>query len=565
MKIIRREHVDDSSLQEYIADPILRQILASRGFTDPQDLDDNPKYLLRYETLSDIDKATERFADAICNDEHIMIMGDYDVDGITGTALGVLVTKEFGAKYVDYMVPSRYSTGYGMSVESIHKAKDLGVSLIVTVDNGISCFEAVDCANELGIDVIITDHHEVPESMPNAFAIVNPKRKDCTFPSKNLCGAGVLFYVLIALRKKLMQRGVFDTNTAPILGKFLDLVAIGTIGDVVALDANNRRLVKAGLNRIAKDSCQVGIKAIAKIAKINTKLISPYNISFDICPRLNAAGRIVLEDNPSILCLLSKDMDEALDLAQRLDFCNKRRSDYEKVFLQEALEKAQIQEHKASIVVFKENWLTGISGLLASRLKDKYKRPCFVFAGDGDEITGSGRSVPNFPLASIMQEISKKNPKLLVRFGGHAMAAGASIMRDDLETFIDAFEDAANILLDNPTEYEILSDGKLPYTYLNLNFARLLESYGPWGSGFPEPLFDDEFYVEDTKLMAGRHLRFRLKNDDIALSAIRFRASDEEKTITVGTKIKVVFSIGVDRYNSMEKLSVKIEALECIY
>lgn len=566
MKIVRRTHVDDSALEDTIADPILRQILASRGFSDPQDLDDSPKHLLHYGTLADIDKAADRFAQAVLNDEKIMIMGDYDVDGITGTALGVLVSRALGAKHVDYMVPSRYDTGYGMSLDSVRKAKALGTTLIVTVDNGISCFEAVEFAADIGIDVIITDHHEVGEQMPKAYAVVNPKRPDCAFPSKNLCGAGVLFYLLIALRAKLVQSGAFDNKEAPILGSYLDLVAIGTIGDVVSLDPNNRRLVKAGLNRIARGSCQTGVKALSEVARINTAQISSYNISFDLCPRLNAAGRIVLDDNPSILCLLSQDIDEALELAMRLDFCNKRRSDYERVFLQEAIDKACLQEHKSSIVVFQENWLTGISGLLASRLKDKYKRPCFVFAGKGDEITGSGRSVANFPLASIMQEIDKRQPGLLLRYGGHAMAAGATILKDDLNTFIDAFEDAANSLLDSPSEYEVLSDGPLPNNYFNLNFAHLLEDYGPWGSGFAEPNFDGEFIIEDMKLMAGRHIRFRLRTDDntLHINAIRFRASEEEKSLSPGCRIKAVFSLGVDRYNNTEKMTVKLEALECI-
>ena len=563
MKIVRRGLIDDSVLKERIADPLLRKILVSRGVCDPQDLDPDLSLLLHFRDLKDIEKAAVRIATAIKNNESVMICGDYDVDGLTGTALGVLCLKDFGISNVLFEVPSRYDGGYGLSTAMIDKAKENNVSLIITVDNGISCNEAAIYAKERGIDLIITDHHESLNELPDALAVVDPKRKDCNFKSKNLCGVGVLFYVLIAVRAELIHSGFYASrDAAPNLAKFLDLVAIGTIGDVVNLDANNRRLVKAGLKRMQHQDTQVGVKALAEIARVDLNKIVPTNIAFDLCPRLNAAGRIKLADNPALLCLLSEDYANALESATRLDFCNRRRSDFEKVMLAEAKEDALLQSSNRILVLYRSSWLSGVAGLIAGRLKDQYQKPCFVFAGDGDVITGSARSIPGFSIANALNNINKTNSQLLLRFGGHAMAAGATLRACDLQEFSELLNNEA-LSLDKDIEPECLSDGELPESYFkNLDFALALEQFGPWGQGFPEPTFDGEFKIEDARILANRHVRFRLRGETISFSAIKLRASVYEKNLMPGMRVKVLFSIGVDRYFANERVEIKIEYIE---
>ncbi len=565
MNIIERERVDDSCLSAAVPDPVLRQLLVARGITDVQQACPDLKLLLHYRDLKDIDKAAELLAAAVCKGQHIRVMGDYDVDGMTGTALGVRCLRAFGlaADKVSFQVPSRYDDGYGLSSKMVEQARADGVEVILTVDNGIGCHEAALKVKELGLTLVITDHHEPGDSLPEAAAVVNPKRADDPFPSKALCGVGVLFYVMIALRAKLNELGYFNQQRpAPVLGQFLDLVAIGTIGDVVPLDANNRRLVKAGLRRMSSLSAQPGVLALAEVARVNLHTVSTYNIAFDLCPRLNAAGRLKLADNPALDCLLADDYGKAQEYAQRLDMCNRRRGDYEKVFLAQAREDAAACLQQHALTVFRPQWLSGIAGLLASRLKDQYNRPCFVFAGEGEEITGSARSVPGFPLARALSEIAQSHPGLLSRYGGHNMAAGATIRTERLEEFRQAFDDSAAVYLKESPELEIVSDGKLPEHYFNLEFARALEYYGPWGQGYPEPVFDGEFYIDSVRLLGNRNLRFRLCGQTIHFTAIRFRASPLEKSLLEGIKVRMVFSLGIDRYYSTDRLEVKIHAIE---
>ena len=563
VKIVRRERVDDSVLADRIADPILRQVLVSRGVTSDKDLDPDLALLLHYRDLKDINAASERIAAAVINKEIVMVCGDYDVDGLTGTALGVLCLKAFGLEKVLFDVPSRYDGGYGLSSKMIDKAKDNGATLIITVDNGIGCHESALYAKEKGIDLVITDHHESLGTLPEALAVVDPKRQDCSFASKNLCGVGVLFYVLIAVRAVLIEKGYYPSRSdAPCMGQFLDLVAIGTIGDVVNLDANNRRLVKAGLQRMQRQNAQIGVKALAEVSRIDMGKIDPIAIAFDLCPRLNAAGRLKLDDNPALLCLLCDDYDKALSLAVKLDFCNRRRSDFEKVMLAEAKEDALLQANDNALVLYRSSWLSGISGLIAGRLKEQYQKPCFVFAGDTDSVTGSARSVPGFSIVGALNRINEEAPDLLLRYGGHSMAAGATLKVADLKRFKDLLNKEAMTLLDKD-EQEVLSDGCLPEPYLkDLNFALALESCGPWGQGFPEPVFDGVFYIEEARVLANRHVRFRLRSDNTVFSAIRFRASVYEKNLIPGIEVKAAFSVGVDRYFANERVEIKIEYIE---
>ncbi|MBU3825910.1 MAG: single-stranded-DNA-specific exonuclease RecJ [Candidatus Anaerobiospirillum merdipullorum] len=565
MNIIQRPHVDDSCLASVVPDPILRQILAARGITTVQEIDPDLKHLLHYRDLQDIDKAATLLADAVMAKKAIRVMGDYDVDGMTGTALGVRCLQAMGLERtkISYHVPSRYDDGYGLSCKMVEQAKADGVELILTVDNGIGCHDSVARAKELGLLVVVTDHHEPGENLPPADAVVNPKRHDDNFASKCLCGVGVLFYVMIALRATLAARGYFSAaRPAPILGQFLDLVAIGTIGDVVPLDANNRRLVRAGLKRMQALSAQPGVVALAEIARVNLRTLSTYNIAFDLCPRLNAAGRLKLPDNPAVACLMTDDSVAARDLALRLDMCNRRRGDYEKVFLAEAKADAAASVQQHALTVFRPQWLEGIAGLIASRLKDQYNRPCFVFAGAGETITGSARSVPGFPLAKVLADIDAAHPGLLLRCGGHNMAAGATIPVARLEEFRSLFDESAAQYLKEHSELEIMSDGTLPEGYLNLNFARALERVGPWGQGFPEPLFDGEFLLEQVRLLGNRNLRLRLAASHLHFSAIRFRATALEKSLLEGIRVRMVYSLGVDRYYPNERLEVKVHAIE---
>ena len=565
MKIKRRVSTDASSLNGVIGDPILRQLLANRGVLSAQDLDNSLKGLL-LPTLKDIDQAANIISDAVIYKRKILIAGDYDVDGMTGTALGVRCLQAFGvaSDYISYYVPSRYGHGYGLNPEIVQRAYKEDVNLIITVDNGIAAFAAVEEARKLGIPVVITDHHEVQDNkIPEADAVVDPKRADDTFASKNLCGVAVLFYVLCATRAQLVSKGYYsDRNQAPNMSQFLDLVCIGTIGDVMTLDSNNRRLVKAGLQRMHRQNAQIGVKALAEVSRIDMEKIDPIAIAFDLCPRLNAAGRLKLDDNPALLCLLCDDYDKALSLAVKLDFCNRRRSDFEKVMLVEAKDDALLQANDNALVLYRSSWLSGISGLIAGRLKEQYQKPCFVFAGDTDSVTGSARSVPGFSIVGALNRINEEAPDLLLRYGGHSMAAGATLKVSDLKRFKDLLNKEAMTLLDKD-EQEVLSDGCLPEPYLkDLNFALALESCGPWGQGFPEPVFDGVFYIEEARVLANRHVRFRLRSDNTVFSAIRFRASVYEKNLLPGIEVKAAFSVGVDRYFANERVEIKIEYIE---
>ncbi len=565
MKVLRREIPNSTNLDEAVPDPVMRNLLLSRGINDPLDLDPSLEHLLHYRNLKDIEAASSVIADSVEAQEHIRIMGDYDVDGMTGTALGVLCLKAFGLKSVSFHVPSRYDDGYGLSLKMVEQAAEDEVDLIVTVDNGISSHEAVSYAKEQGIKVVVTDHHEPSAVLPAALAVVDPKRPDCSFASKNLCGVGVLFYVLIATRAELIKRGYFgDSLKPPVMGQFLDLVAIGTVGDVVPFDANNRRLVKAGLVRMHKGSAQLGVRALSEVSRVNLDKITASNIAYDLCPRLNAAGRIMISDNPSVKCLLSNDGTDAMELARRLDMINKRRGDYERVYIAEAQLEAKEHAGTSSVVIFKPHWLSGIAGLIASRLKESFGTPCFVFAGDGEEITGSARSVPGFPLAPALAEIDQHHPGLLVRFGGHAMAAGATIKKSDFQKFREIFDARArDVLEDGRNDIGIESDGELPEAYLTLDFARTLEYYGPWGQGYPEPLFDGVFTVEEVKpLGSGRNLRFSLSNGKHRFNAIRFRANAREKSLLPGMDVMTVYSLCVDRYYQNERLEIVIKGIE---
>lgn len=795
MKIIRRSNVDDSHLNSLVADPILRQILARRGVKNNDDLEVSLKSIYPPDRLLDIGKASSIIADAIINKKRILIAGDYDIDGMTGTALGVRCLKAFGLDehLITYYVPSRYADGYGLNPKIVYRALDAKVDLIVTVDNGITAFEAVSLAKSHGISVVITDHHEVQDILPEADAVVDPKRKGDTFQSKNLCGAAVLFYVMSATRSRLIELGYYQCiKDSPSMGQFLDLVTLGTIGDVMSFDTNNRRLIKAGLKRISKGRTIPGIQALLSYLKVDPAKIKVKNISHELCPRFNAATRIKIEQNPAILNLTNDDYNLAMLFARQLDLCNKRRMDHEKIMLARAFEVykeerllaeqklAQEQHqsvdlralqsasleankinsnealvfsdeddiadaynqfdqvmtgsnyHDAGIVLYDKSFLKGLAGLVANRMRERYNKPCIIFSSDNNKVddsninlmgvidnngsstppqitppaqpqvlgpaqsqdlqgsglqasdqdlqasglqtsglamgpdpakgsgqsaitegeqsleacteseeadvldfleegvessvigsrnekslpssgnnphlkgitvvhtakivsaasgpslvtaetaaqelevvyldegdiplVGSARSVDGIDLMKVFEYIKSKDPNIFVACGGHAVAAGATILTRNLERFKVLFnEGCAHAYKPVVDEEAIVSECQLPDAYLCLDFARDLEYFGPWGKDFEEPIFDGEFLVEQVNIIKNRHIKMLLRTkEDTVVEAIKFRATAKERTITNNSRIRMIYTLGIDRFFERERLVLQINNLETI-
>lgn len=645
MKIKHRSNKDDSALISVIPDPFLRQLLANRGVTSQEDLDNSLSSLLP-PSMQDITLAADHLARAIMLQQHILIAGDYDVDGMTGTALGVRCLQAFGLprEKIHYYVPSRYGSGYGINPQVVQLAQQNGVQLILTVDNGIAAFVAANEAKALGISMVITDHHEVQDNqIPVAAAVVDPKRSDDTFGSKNLCGVGVLFYVLCATRTRLVELGYYaDRSKAPNMSQFLDLVCLGTIGDVMPLDSNNRRLVKGGLKRIQSGMASLGIITLIQNLKIDITKLNTKNLAFDLCPRFNAATRIKLDDNPAIDLLLCTDPNQAYYLALKLDQCNKRRMDHERVMSNRAfklyeeyvnkLETAalmpdedaakqseQVNVMPAGIVIYDPCFMSGLVGLVANRMKEYAQKPCIVFGAnvgcgilggaqvmlhlnhasdmkkvvntpyfeelelmqdsnsyddalqeyikDMDpetEITGSARSIESIDLMEVFSYIKQQAPEILVHFGGHRAAAGASIKIKDIPLFTKLFEEGCALAKQGESEGdEYVSDGVLPNSHLCLEFARILEGLGPWGNSYEEPIFDGYFTIDSVKLVKERHMKYSLRSEDrkLRVNAIKFRASDSEKNLQPNSRVQVLYKLNIDRFRG-ESLQLTVEAIE---
>lgn len=729
MHIIRRNNVDDSHLNSLVEDPILRQILARRGVKSNDDLEVSLKNIFPPDRLLDIGKASLIIAKAIIDKKRVLIAGDYDIDGMTGTALGVRCLKAFGLDehLIAYYVPSRYADGYGLNKRTVERALEAKVDLIITVDNGITAFEAVDFAKSHGMQVVVTDHHEVQDKIPDADAVVDPKRKGDTFPSKNLCGAAVLFYVMSATRSRLIELGYYHCiKDSPSMGQFLDLVTIGTIGDVMSFDTNNRRMIKAGLKRISKGKTIPGIQALLSYLKVDPAKIRIKNISHELCPRFNAATRINIAQNPAILNLTNDDFNLAMLFARQLDLCNKRRMDHEKIMnsralaiykeerltfeqqvaaasaltaagtrvdlqtLEYASQEANKVNSNASLVLcddeeiaeayntfdhamengdyqdygialYDESFLKGLSGLVANRMRERYKKPCIIFSPDkakvddsninlmgvidnngsltppqlidpnlepsatgsvpsvsaaraqgfgagafegqmavvntakivsaasgpsmvkadshdlspecsyqdeGDmPLIGSARSVKGIDLMKVFDYIKSQEPDIFLACGGHAIAAGASIKKRDFARFKELFSaGCAQCKCTDEQEDAVISECELPDAYLCLDFARDLEYFGPWGKDFEEPIFDGEFMVDTVTILKNRHLKLMLRSkDNIMVEAIKFRANIKERaSITPNIKVKVIYTLGIDRYFERERLQLNIEAIEPI-
>ncbi|MBT0727846.1 single-stranded-DNA-specific exonuclease RecJ [Rosenbergiella australiborealis] len=510
----RRQPLADVQLAATLP-PLLQQLYRQRGIDNAAQLERGANYLLPPTGLTGIEQAVALLHQAMRDNLHIMVVGDFDADGATSTALSVLALKQFGAEQVSYLVPNRFEQGYGLSPEVVDLAHARKAQLIFTVDNGISSIAGVDYATTLGIPVIITDHHLPGEQLPAAAAMVNPNLHDATFPSKHLAGVGVAFYVMLALRAYLREQGWF-TGAVPNLADLLDLVALGTVADVVPLDANNRILVWQGLQRIRAGKCRPGIRALVEVSQRQASRLAASDLGFALGPRLNAAGR--LDDmSQGVELLLTENDAQARMLAVELDALNQTRKEIEQGMQQEALviceQLAQQQHLPSGLAFYHPEWHQGVVGIVASRLKERFHRPVIAFAPAGEGILkGSGRSIAGLHLRDVLERLDSQQPGLLLKFGGHAMAAGLSLSEQNFPLFRDSFAQLVNEWLDQDALKGVLwSDGELAAGQMTVETAEMLRNAGPWGQMFPEPLFDGEFKLLQQRLVGQKHLKLLLE------------------------------------------------------
>jgi single-stranded-DNA-specific exonuclease len=557
MKIIERAYDDAArrTLEQAGLHPLLARIYAARRIHSATELTYSPAALLPPTLLLGIERAAALLADAIQAGKRLLIIADYDADGATACAVGVRALRLFGAS-VDYLVPDRFKLGYGLSPELVDVAAQRKPDLIITVDNGIASVDGVARARAHGIGTLITDHHLPGAELPAADCIVNPNQAGCGFPSKALAGVGVMFYVMIALRAELRRRSLLKNEVH--LGALTDLVALGTIADVVPLDVNNRNLVAQGLKRIRAGKAQPGINALLRAAGRNPAEVTSFDLGFVVGPRLNAAGRLA-DMSTGIECLITDDDARAANCAQELDRLNRERREIEAGMLEQALEKLQTLEGEAQSVFFSPAWHEGVVGIVASRLKDRLHRPiiCFARAADGHSLKGSGRSIAGLHLRDCLDLIAKRIPGLILRFGGHAQAAGLTIAESELARFAIAFERALEETLPAHARLRTVeTDGSLSHTYYTLDVARLIEE-GIWGQGFPQPLFCDTFAVESQRIVAERHTKLVLAKDGRRHEAMRFGALDP-----LPGRIRAAYRLAVNEYNGLKSIQLNLEHVE---
>ena len=530
---IKHRSISPESNNLAVDHPIIKKLYAGRGISDISELKRSAGELLPISSMKGLNQACEVLTEALEQNLRITIVGDFDADGATSTALMVLGLQKLGFKQVNYKVPNRFEYGYGLSPQLAQEIVNQGTDLIITVDNGISCIAGVALAKEAGVKVIVTDHHLPGNEQPNADAIVNPNQHECEFSSKNLAGVGVAFYLLLAIRTHLRNINYFKQIQLPEpnLAELLDLVALGTVADVVPLDANNRILVHQGLARIKKGICRPGIKALMQMANKDLNKAKSSDFGFVIGPRLNAAGR--LDDmSYGIRCLLTENYGQALKMAEDLNSLNNERKEIEqgmRVEAEAAVNTISITsgELPNGICVYEPSWHQGVIGIVAGRVKDKYYRPTIAFAqSDSGQIKGSARSIQGVHIRDVLDEVSTQNPDLIIAFGGHAMAAGLTILESNLEKFKQAFDQVIAKYLDEEVKTQVtLTDGSLPSEYLTLDFCQQLDLAGPWGQGFAEPCFDDKFEIISQRLVGGKHLKLVLTNTDgLVVDAIHFNA-----------------------------------------
>ena len=542
--------------------PVLARLCAARGISRRGELDDALAGLLPPSGLLNAGRAAVLLADAIAAGKRMLIVADYDCDGATACALGVRALRAFGAD-VAYLVPNRFEYGYGLTPEIVQLAAISKPDLLITVDNGIASVEGVEAANPLGIDVLITDHHLPGATLPAAAAIVNPNQKGCAFPSKALPGVGVMFYVMLALRAELRSRGAFSgplfAHGEPKLGDLLDLVALGTVADVVPLDYNNRVLVSQGLRRIRAGRMQPGMRALFAAAGRDPARASGFDLGFLLAPRLNAAGRLA-DMSLGIECLITEDGARALSIARQLDELNRERRSIEAGMQDqaEALVASLDVVESYSLCLYEPSWHQGVIGILAGRIKDRFHRPAFAFApGMAGEIKGSGRSIAGLHLRDALDLVSKREPGLLLRFGGHAAAAGLTLLEADFGRFARAFESVTRELLPaSLLARTVETDGSLAAAFLDLALAQLLEQQ-IWGQGFPQPLFCDEFEVVNQRVVGEKHLRLKLTRGGRTLEAMRFNSLD-----ALPSTVRAAYRLSVNEFNGAQSLQLVIEHWE---
>ena len=539
--------------------PLLARLYASRGITDKAELDYELKSLIPPGALTHAAEAARMLADAIEAEARLLIIGDYDCDGATATAVGMRALKMLGAT-VDFLLPDRFKLGYGLSPAIVDVAAEQSPDLIITVDNGIASLEGVARAQELGIATLITDHHLPGETLPAAECIVNPNQPGCDFPSKCIAGVGVMFYVMLALRAELRERGFFADRPEPNFASLLDLVALGTVADVVKLDRNNRILVSQGLKRMRAGQLQAGLTALFKAAGRDPKRATAMDLGFILGPRLNAAGRLA-DMRLGVECLLTDDPARALSIAQQLDGLNRERREIESGMQEQALvllESLTADDAAPGIALFDPGWHEGVVGILASRIKDKLHRPVFAFApGEGGLIKGSGRSIPGLHLRDALDLVAKRAPGILVRFGGHAMAAGATLQAEHFDRFRELFAQVAGELLDPADLTRTLeTDGALEGGYFSLETARLLENE-IWGQGFPAPLFMDEFEVEQQRVLKEKHLKLRLRKGNTRIDAIQFNFGKQPEH-----NARIAYRLSINEYMGVETTQLMVEHME---
>ena len=561
-KIIQRKAQPQFELQLQAdgLSPLMARLLAVRGITDINQLSINLGNILPPNTLSGNSVMAKLLADAIQSNKKLLVVGDYDADGATATAVAVKGLRQFcniinSDSTIDFLVPNRFEYGYGLTPEIVALAVSYKPDYIITVDNGIASVEGVAAANALGIKVLITDHHLPGKVMPQATCIVNPNQLGCTFLSKHLAGVGVMFYCLLALRAEFRERGVYLLNNEPILTDLLDLVALGTVADLVKLDSNNRILVEQGLRRIRSGVCSKGILALLKVAARQSQSANDQDLGFYVGPRLNAAGR--LDDMTlGIQCLLTESTYEASQIAERLQELNVRRRAIEEEMQDSAilnLDEVAIDD-QYTISLYQENWHQGVIGILASRIKERYHRPVIVFADSGDGLLkGSGRSIEGLHLRDALDLLSKHQPDLIIKFGGHAMAAGLTIKKSDFELFHQSFDEVVRSLI---SEFELDSvlmvDGPLDVGDMSFTTAKSLENQ-VWGQGFASPLFYDEFEVLNQRVLGEKHLKLSLRKDSIVVDAIYFNQVEFLPDI-----IQAAYQLQTNSYKGTQKVQLNV-------
>jgi single-stranded-DNA-specific exonuclease len=561
MKIVERPYVEASrrALLDAGMHPVLARVYAGRNIRSPAELDYPLAGLLAPSLLKGIDAAATLLADAIGESRRLLIIADYDADGATACSVGMRALRAFGAS-VGYLVPDRFKLGYGLSPELVDVAAQRKPDLLITVDNGIASVEGVARARSLGIATLITDHHLPGPELPAAECIVNPNQPGCPFPSKALAGVGVMFYVMLALRAELRKRRAFENRQEPNLAALTDLVALGTIADVVPLDANNRNLVAQGLKRLRAGRCTPGLAALLRAAGRPLAEASSFDLGFVAGPRLNAAGRLA-DMSLGIECLITDDEARAANCAQELDRLNRERRTIEASMLQQALQALEKVSSSESHVFFHPDWHQGVVGIVASRLKDRLHRPviCFARAEEAGAIVlrGSGRSIPGLHLRDALDAVSKRAPGLIRRFGGHAQAAGLSIAAADYERFAGEFARTVEELLPAEARLRVVeTDGALDAMHFSLEVARLLDA-GIWGQGFPQPLFCDTFAVENQRVVGERHLKLWLVKGGRRIEAMRYGALDP-----LPPQVRAAYRLSVNEFNGLKNIQLNVEHFE---